>query len=194
MIQGRLPIGLRRRVQDVMPLEFNTAPQDCYFQSTTSIPLKRSSSFARGSFPTRSVRRSGQRSQSEERSPPSPLAVPVRRAETETFPGACVPLKRTRFSDSQLAAHSIHGIGYIFWRVPREVLLKGIAEQLASRLLRMPRGPLCRFEYIVSNGNRGLHTFHASGKTSPIGSSKPGRAASVSVSPCPNVRMDFPGA
>jgi hypothetical protein len=59
-----------------------------YLPKNTSIPARTNSSFARGSLPTRSVRRSLSKVTIWETFATESFGSPVRRADSETFPSA----------------------------------------------------------------------------------------------------------
>jgi len=83
-----LRLAYRNPVATPPDLSTGIAWEDCYFPRTTSIPANRSSSLARGSFPTRSVRRFRSTVTIRETFATESFGSPVSRAESETFPGA----------------------------------------------------------------------------------------------------------
>jgi hypothetical protein len=74
--------------EDVRLGALGTVRNQFYFPRTTSMPVKSSSSLARGSLPTHSVRRSLSRVTICETLATEFFGSPVRRAGSETFPGA----------------------------------------------------------------------------------------------------------
>lgn len=60
---------------------------------------------------------------------------------------------------TKLGTDSIHGIGYFVWRMPGYIFSKGLAEQLAPRLLGPARQPIRPLKNVIRNGNRCLHTL-----------------------------------
>ena len=102
----------------------------------------------------------------------SPCEITIRCARER---GGRLQKRTASFGLPEFGANSIHRFRDLFRSVARYVFPDSIAEQLAARLLRAPREPLCSREHIVRDRDCSLHTASITGSGGLLNLHQPSR-------------------